>query len=455
MSTEALQNSSNAFPITSPGQYPSIIEVPRKGPLQNKPEKTILQQVQDSDSRNWLYYQLFLRQDFDACDVSLATTEASAGVQSTYAIYMKGLIAKRQGKLDDALNFMKQCYIRDRMNWEVLKELTSLSYLTRAYQEALSYVELAKELEPAQDWFMAHHQGLCYERIGELSMGQHDFSRGFGNLAQAVSGTKTQDESVLLAVGSVMQRKVDIDGALKKYEAILQDPSAASPAVLNNVGLCYLAKPRKSSVPKKDNAKGSADEEYSQHILYAVGCLKKAQQMAPLNWRISCNLGYLMRELRLYATASYYFMASIRLGTKTPSTEAYLMLAGVADNLEISSQANQVYKYCVKHNSSNDPVVYLNYATFLAREGEKERAAEMAIRCRDAVTEWEQIGRPVESSITEMLRLLKTKMPIPNSPAGVQDSPLLLATRVSTSNLDITSGGSHEVLVSAQVEQSN
>lgn len=72
--------------------------------------------------------------------------------------------------MTEALSWMKQCYARDQRNVDVLKELASLSYLTCAYRDALDYVELAKELQPAQDWFILHHQALCYERLGEFSL---------------------------------------------------------------------------------------------------------------------------------------------------------------------------------------------------------------------------------------------------------------------------------------------
>ena len=97
MSTEALQTSANAFPPSLSGQDAHIVDVGRKPPsAAAPPPKSLLQRVQESDSRNWLYYQLFLRQDFDACDIALTTvTEESAGspvVQSTYSIYMKGVL---------------------------------------------------------------------------------------------------------------------------------------------------------------------------------------------------------------------------------------------------------------------------------------------------------------------------------------------------------------------------
>lgn len=93
MSTEALQTSANAFPASFAGQHVYIVDVGQRLPsAPAAPPKTLFQRVQESDSRNWLYYQLFLRQDFDACDIALstaATEEAGPVVQSTFAIYMK------------------------------------------------------------------------------------------------------------------------------------------------------------------------------------------------------------------------------------------------------------------------------------------------------------------------------------------------------------------------------
>ena len=53
-----------------------------------------------------------------------------------------------------------------------------------------------------------------------------------------------------------------------------------------------------------------------------------------------------------------------------------------------------VFLFC--QLSTNDPLIYLNYATFLLREGERERATEMASKCSDAVAAWEAAGRSVD-----------------------------------------------------------
>lgn len=154
----------------------------------------------------------------------------------------------------------------------------------------------------------------------------NDLDKGFGNLAFASSVAKNLDDDILLAVGSVMQRKLDSDGALKKFEVILQEPGEMNAAVLNNVGLSYFAR-RKLTSAKTGN-RNVADGDYSRRILQSLGCLRKAQQLAPFDWRIAANLGYVARGMHLYATASYHLMAAIKLSRREPIISPYLLLAG-------------------------------------------------------------------------------------------------------------------------------
>ena len=58
----------------------------------------------------------------------------------------------------------------DQRNQDVLKELISLSYLTCAYEQALMYVAQLKALQTSQVWNTDHYQGLCYEKLGDLSL---------------------------------------------------------------------------------------------------------------------------------------------------------------------------------------------------------------------------------------------------------------------------------------------
>ena len=46
-----------------------------------------------------------------------------------------------------------------------------------------------------------------------------------------------------------------------------------------------------------------------------------------------------------------------------------------------------------------DPCVSLNYAMFLLREGEKDKAIGMAVECREAMTQWEQSGKTVDTGV--------------------------------------------------------
>ncbi|XP_055349445.1 Bardet-Biedl syndrome 4 protein homolog isoform X2 [Paramacrobiotus metropolitanus] len=500
-----LENTPSAGKLSIAGQ--NVLDPERSSIVQ----RGIYQRVQESDGRNWLFYQLFLRQDFDACSISLATCEEpNSPVQGTYGVFMKGLIAKRQGKLTEALNFMKSCHNRDQRNLEVLRELISLCYLTCNYKQALQYVQFVKAMNSSDDWFLAHHQGLCYERLGDQNMAEehlksainiypqeksylvlvdyylrHDapdkalellerakrvfpesslvssrlgflqiknpkeLDKGFGNLAQAAAASKLRGDATLLAVASVMQRKLDPDGALKKYEVILQDPGDINAAVLNNIGLCYFAKRKAAPGGKRADTKAPPEDDiYAQRILQAIGCLEKARQLAPFDARIAGNLGYVARELGLFATASYNLMSAIRLTRKTAVTNFYMLLAGVAENLEIQTQANQLYRHCVKSNSSKDPLVFLNFASFLLRQGEHSSAAEMAQRCHLALREAEKTGIMTDPVIVNGFKLLRAKVSIPDTPPPTPDVP----HGEGAADAVVTGAGSHEMVVAAQVE---
>ncbi|GAU95549.1 hypothetical protein RvY_07149 [Ramazzottius varieornatus] len=518
MSLSRSTGASSNHPTSAPLRALPLGQVSQPPP-QRFSQKTTLQRIQETEGRNWLYYQLFLRQDYDACNASLASTDepGAANVQNAFGMYMKALIAKRQGKLAEAIDILKSSLAMDKRDQEVLKELICLSYLTCAYEQTLMYVEQFKQLTTSQDWSVDFYQGLCHEKLGNIGLAEEhlksainvqpqeksyltlarfyirhkeqdkavdilerakrvfpdnqliattlgtlqikshkDLDKGFANLAQVASTPKNRSDEVLLALGSVMQQKMDTDGALKKYEAMVQDPSIVpSAALLNNVALCYLAKRRGTGNKDGKASTASQKEEASQRVLQAVACLKKAQQLAPMDWRIASNLGYVMKEVQLFATASFHLMATIRLTQKHPSPYTYLLLACTADNLEITGQANQLYKYSVKSNATRDPCVYLNYALFLLREGEKEKAIGMAVEGREAMVEWEQSGRTVDTVVTDAFRLLTKKLPLPPvlthtaSSASLKQQPSNMALGSST-----TPPGSHEMIVAAEVEPS-
>lgn len=75
--------------------------------------------------------------------------------------------------------------------------------------------------------------GILYLRIG-------DTKNAFDKLFD-VTKSEPNNSKALLALGSILQSKTDIDGALNKYKYI-DDEAQKGAEVWNNVGLCFFRK---------------------------------------------------------------------------------------------------------------------------------------------------------------------------------------------------------------------
>ena len=103
--------------------------------------------------------------------------------------------------------------------------------------------------------------GLLY-----LQAGQH--AAAFEQLGTAMAFEPNNTKAVL-AAGSVAQASQDWDAALSKYKtASVVTPE--SPQLWNNIGMCFFGKKK---------------------FVAAIACLKRANYLAPFDWKILYNLG--------------------------------------------------------------------------------------------------------------------------------------------------------------------
>ena len=87
--------------------------------------------------------------------------------------------------------------------------------------------------------------------------------------ASSSSTTEVTLTQAVLAAGSVAQASQDWDAALSKYKtASVVTPE--SPQLWNNIGMCFFGKKK---------------------FVAAIACLKRANYLAPFDWKILYNLG--------------------------------------------------------------------------------------------------------------------------------------------------------------------
>lgn len=90
------------------------------------------------------------------------------------------------------------------------------------------------------------------------------------------------------------QNHRDYDVALSKYKtATLQIPE--SPALWNNIGMCFFGKKK---------------------YVAAISCLKRANYLAPFDWKILYNLGLVHLATQQYASAFHFLSSAVNLQSK-------------------------------------------------------------------------------------------------------------------------------------------
>lgn len=83
----------------------------------------------------------------------------------------------------------------------------------------------------------------------------------------------------------------EYDVALSKYK-IASVSLAESPCLWNNIGMCFFGKKK---------------------LIAAISCLKRANFLSPLDWKILYNLGLVHISAQQYASAFHYLTSAMNL----------------------------------------------------------------------------------------------------------------------------------------------
>ncbi|XP_062062482.1 Bardet-Biedl syndrome 4 protein isoform X2 [Lepus europaeus] len=183
--------------------------------------------------------------------------------------------------------------------------------------------------------------GLLYLQLGI-------YQKAFEYLGNALTYDPTNYKAIL-AAGSMMQTHGDFDVALTKYR-VVACAVPESPPLWNNIGMCFFGKKK---------------------YVAAISCLKRANYLAPFDWKILYNLGLVHLTMQQYASAFHFLSAAINFQPKMG--ELYMLLAVALTNLEDIENAKRAYAEAVRLDKCN-PLVNLNYAVLLYNQGEKRGA---------------------------------------------------------------------------------
>ncbi|KRX20452.1 Bardet-Biedl syndrome 4 protein [Trichinella nelsoni] len=364
-----------------------------------------------ADRCNWLLHLKFVQKDWNGCDLLAKQIVQQAKESNDFVHYVKALVLRHQGKLNEAYQAFDSCMKKDRFNVDYMKQVGCSFMFAGQHGKAVSMFDEALKFQP-DDWIMFHWKALCYYHL-------KDFLKAKENLKQVLSFAKHEDSLVLL--GKILKEESSFEDAIQFYKKSIE-LSPENCDLLSTLGILYLkvenyrcafdALGRALSFnPFHANAVFAAGAVMHHHEDYdvalskyriclkyclenaqmwnnvglalygkkkyiaAISCLKRAHHLAPLEWKILYNLGLVSLELKQLASAFLFLNASLKFNNKFPLL--YVIIAVVLEQLEDFSTAKQAYEKAVKLDQDELLVPY-NYATFLIRQNDIAGAAQWA-----------------------------------------------------------------------------
>ncbi|NXJ78995.1 BBS4 protein, partial [Trogon melanurus] len=324
-----------------------------------------------------------------------------------YAVYVQALIFRLEGKIQESLELFQTCSILNPRSADNLKQVARSLFLLGKHKAAIEVYNEAAKLDE-KDWEISHNLGVCYmylkhfnkardqlnhalelnkhdltymmlgkihlmegemdkaievykkavefspentdllTTLGLLYLQLGDYQKAFEHLGNALTYDPGNYKATL-AAGSMMQTHGDFDVALSKYK-VVASTVPESPPLWNNIGMCFFGKKK---------------------YVAAISCLKRANYLAPFDWKILYNLGLVHLTMQQYASAFHFLSAAINFQPKMG--ELYMLLAVALTNLEDTENAKRSYEQAVALDKCN-PLVNLNYAVLLYNQGDKEGA---------------------------------------------------------------------------------
>ncbi|XP_056654265.1 Bardet-Biedl syndrome 4 protein isoform X1 [Monodelphis domestica] len=359
------------------------------------------------EKQNWLIHLHYIRKDYAACKALIKEQLQETQGLCEYAIYVQALIYRLEGNIQESLELFQSCAVLNPQNADNLKQVARSLFLLGKHKAAIEVYNEAAKLNQ-KDWEICHNLGVCYMYLkhfnkakdqlhNALQLNKHDltyimlgkihllegdldkaieiykkavefspentellttlgllylqlgiYQKAFEHLGNALTFDPTNYKAIL-AAGSMMQTHGDFDVALTKYRVVACSVPE-SPPLWNNIGMCFFGKKK---------------------YVAAISCLKRANYLAPFDWKILYNLGLVHLTMQQYASAFHFLSAAINFQPKMG--ELYMLLAIALTNLEDTENAIRAYAEAVALDQSN-PLVNLNYAVLLYNQGEKRRA---------------------------------------------------------------------------------
>ncbi|XP_066589421.1 Bardet-Biedl syndrome 4 protein [Prorops nasuta] len=369
------------------------------------------------ESLNWLLHKHYARHEYRICKTLIEGELAKSNGRNEYANYLKGLILRREGKIQDSLDCFQRAYDINSTNVDNMKQIAKSLLILGSHKRAVEAYLEADKICALPDWEIHYSLGECYTKLSQLQeakkhfrlsteltknelpylklakiyLGENKVTEAINVYGEALNGNPESVDAAtelglvylrigdtqrafqqfgaalaqspnypnaLLPMAFIMQNHREHDVALSKYKSAAHTIPESS-AVWNNVGMCFYGK---------------------QKYVAAITCLKRAHYLSPLAMLPACNLGIVFLTTGQPASAAIYLSAAVTAEPKNPTP--YLLLALALKKLNDLEGAERAITKA-HALSPQDPLILINYAVILDAQDRNENVLEVLTALND------------------------------------------------------------------------
>ncbi|XP_012225812.1 Bardet-Biedl syndrome 4 protein isoform X2 [Linepithema humile] len=348
------------------------------------------------ESRNWLLHRHYIRHEYSACKL-LIEQELTKSDGHEYANYLKGLILRKEGKIQDSLDCFQTAYNVNSTNIDNVKQIAKSLLIMGSHKRAIDAYTEAEKISALPDWEIYYGLGEAYIKLNQLQEGKKHFKK---------STELTKNELPNLALARLYLLDDMIPEARTAYTAALNGNPESTDAA-TELGLLYL---RIGDTQRAFQQFGAALAQSPNcvkailpmaYIMQAISSLKRAHYLNPMSCVPSCNLGIVFLTTGQPASAAIYLCAAVSAEPKNPTP--YLLL-GLAlkrlDDLE-GAERSLTKAHAL---APQDPLILINHAVILDARDKQANAAEILTALNDIMAVVD-----VDIQISQMAKKLSKK----------------------------------------------
>ncbi|XP_076165097.1 Bardet-Biedl syndrome 4 [Ptiloglossa arizonensis] len=391
------------------------------------------------ESNNWLLHRHYTRHEYKTCKILIDQELSRSNGHNEYANYLKGLILRREGRIQDSLDCFQTAYNVNSTNVNNVKQIAKSLLIMGSHKRAIEVYLEAEKISTVPDWEIYLNLGECHAKLNQLyeakrhlkrsmeltknelpyialarvcitedhvtearnaynaALGGNpesveaatdlgllylkigDVQRAFQQFGTALAHSPDCTRAIL-PIAYVIQNHQEYDVALSKYKQAAQS-IPESHVLWNNVGMCFYGK---------------------QKFVAAISCLKRAHYLNPMAFLPAYNLGMVFLTTGQPASAAIYLCAAVSADPKDPMP--YLLLGLALKRLDDLEGAEKVLQKAHELAPQN-PLILINYAIILDAVGNGSSAVEFLTSLNDIAAVID-----VDPQITQTAKKLSTKL---------------------------------------------